>query len=239
MENLTHALYMAFAALVFVIAFSVSLYLVGKLNTTSKEITYSLSGEYYDSLSFGNIISDNELDMHRSRIVGIDTIIPTLYRYYKESFAVKILDKDEKLLQIFDTTTESEVNAAKTKVKENRSDKDKALLSLYDVSGEGDSATPNNACCMYGAPWLANINKDAKTRIDMYINGGKGYINNVLVDYSDNNIKNYKDKKFKETFTQYAYEGDTITDNTNGEITTLTGNKQISTKIIIIYQLLP
>jgi hypothetical protein len=90
---------------------------------------------------------------------------------------------------------------------------------------------------MYGAPWLGSINKDAKTRVDMYIYGGKGYINNVLVDYTSNNLMQYKNKYFKETYAQYAYEGDTITDE-NDELVTLTGSKQVSTKIVITYQIL-
>jgi len=229
MENLTHALYMAFAMAVFVIAFSLSLYLVNKLNATAKDIVYSIEGSYYDSLSLNNLIEKNE-DRNRSRIVGIDTIIPTLYRYYKESFAVKILDADGTLLQYFDTTTEGDVNAAKATITEQRTDKQKALLSLYDDSGK--------KCYMSGAPWLANINKDAKTRIDMYIRGGKGYINNTLVDFTSNNLKQYQTNQFKEIFTQYAYEGDTISDDSTGELVTLTGNKQISTKIIIIYQVI-
>ena len=228
MENLTHALYMAFAAMTFVIAFSVSLYLVNKLNTTAKDVVYAVNGEYYDSFALGDIISDNE-EKNRSRIVGIDTIIPTLYRYYKESFAVKILGTDGTLLQIFDTTAEGDVNSAKVTGEDSRTDRQKALLSLYDDSGK--------SCYMFGAPWLATINKDAKVRVDMYINGSKGYINNTFIDYSSNNLKNYKDRRFKETFTQYAYEGDTISDEEG--IVSLTGSKQISTKIIIIYQLLP
>ncbi|MBR1539612.1 MAG: hypothetical protein IJ629_00225 [Clostridia bacterium] len=245
MENLTHAIYMAFAMLAFVIAFSTSLYLVNKLNTTAKTLVYSIDGSYYDSLSLNQMIEDNE-DRNRSRIVGIDTIIPTLYRYYKESFAVKILDENGDLLQYFDTTTELDVNAAKSEIKENRTGVQKALLSLYDANELGNEY---NSCYMFGAPWLANINKDAKTRVDMYINGGKGYINNTLVDYSRQlgsggskkyvYLNYYKDRKFKEIFTQYAYEGDTISDETNGELVTLTGSKQISTKIIIIYQMLP
>ena len=229
MENLTHALYMAFAMAVFVIAFSLSLYLVNKLNATAKDIVYSIEGSYYDSLSLDKMIETNE-DRNRSRIVGIDTIIPTLYRYYKESFAVKILDADGTLLQYFDTTTEGDVNDAKATIADQRTDKQKALVSLYDDSGK--------KCYMSGAPWLANINKDAKTRIDMYIKGGKGYINNTLVDFTDNNLKQYQTYQFKEVFTQYAYEGDTISDDSTGELVTLTGNKQISTKIIIIYQVI-
>ena len=239
MENLTHAIFMAFAFSTFVIAFSVSLFLINKLNSTAKTVMYSLDRPYYDSFELGSVIEDNNEERNRSRIVGIDTIIPTLYRYYKESFAVKILDKDGTLLQYFDTTTEGDVNSAKSytssesdesetrKLAEN---KRKALLSLYDDD--------ELSCYMFGAPWLANITKDAKSRIDMYISGGKGFINNTLVDYTTNNLKNYENEKFREIFTQYAYEGDTITDE-NDELVTLTGSKQIATKIIIIYQLLP
>ena len=257
MENLTHALYMAFPMRVFVIAFSLSLFLVNKLNTTAKTLVYSIEASYYDSLSLNEMIEKNE-ERNRSRIVGVDTIIPTLYRYYKESFAVKILDEDGTLLQYFDTTTEGDVNAAKATISGSRTAKQNALLSLYDANSAGKT----NSCYMFGAPWLANINKDAKTRIDMYINGGKGYINNTFVDYSQkigptaatklkknryedyanylvDYLNYYKDRKFKEIFTQYAYEGDTISDDSTGELITLTGSKQISTKIIIIYQVLP
>ena len=229
MENLAHALYMALAMLTFIIAFSYSLFLINKVNYTSSTIISGIEGQYYDSLALGKVIENNE-DRNRSRIVGVDTIIPTLYRYYKESFAVKILDADGTLLQYFDTTTEGDVNAAKATITEQRTDKQKALLSLYDDSGK--------KCYMSGAPWLANINKDAKTRIDMYIRGGKGYINNTLVDFTSNNLKQYQTNQFKEIFTQYAYEGDTISDDSTGELVTLTGNKQISTKIIIIYQVI-
>ena len=113
MENLSHAIYMAFAMLAFVVAFSVSLLLLSKLNSATNTIIYNLDGSYFDSFSLGKLLQDNEKDKNRSRIVGIDSIIPTLYRYYKESFAVKILDEDGNLLQYFDTTTEGDVNNAK------------------------------------------------------------------------------------------------------------------------------
>ena len=237
MENLSHALYLAAAMLAFVVAFTAALILVNKLNSTASEIVYSLDGSYYDSFSLRSLIEDNE-DRNRARIVGIDTIIPTLYRYYKESFAVKILDKDGNLLQYFDKTTEGDVNSAKNAAQNSATNtaelnKRRALLALYD-----NQSLP---CYMFGAPWLANVTRDAKTRVDMYIAGETGYINNVKIDYSSNNLLLYKGDKFKEIFTQYAYEGDTVTnpnDNDEEEITAITGNKQIATKIIIIYQLI-
>ena len=244
MENLTRALYMAVAMMLFVLAFSVTLYLVNKVNTTAKTLVYSIEASYYDSLTLNELIENNE-DRNRSRIVGVDSIIPTLYRYYKESFAVKILDVDGKLLQYFDTTTEGDVNRAKMMIDntidpslsaeeiarlQKMKNKNEALLSLYDNSG--------NVCNMFGAPWLATINKDAKVRVDMYIYGKEGYINNTYVDYTSNNLMQYKDRQFKEVFTQYAYEGDTVSVGEGEELVTLTGSKQISTKIIITYQLL-
>ena len=231
MENITQAIYIAFAVFIFVIAFSVALYMVNGLNSTAKTLVYSLDEtNYYDSYELSEIIANNDaVDNNTSRIVGIDTIIPTLYRYYKESFAVKILDESGELLQFFDTTTEGEVNAAEATVLNQRTDRQRALISLYD--------TPGSNCNMFGAPWLGSINKDAKIRVDMYINGSKGYINNVFVDYHNNYLLQYKDKSFKETFTQYAYEGDTIQDETD-ELVSLTGTKQIATKIIITYQVL-
>ena len=146
-----------------------------------------------------------------------------------------------------DTTTEGAVMNAMSTLQASRTDKQKALISLY--------GTANLAGNLYGAPWMGNTNKDTKSRIDMYISGDAGYINNAWVDYSlkYNYIKNdsagkglekyiylnyYKDRIFKETFSQYAYEGDTLTTE-DDELETLTGSQQISTKIIITYQLLP
>lgn len=254
MENTTQALYIAFAVFVFILALSLALFLVDKLNITAKTLVWSLDEKaYYDSLELTDIISGNEENTNNaSRIVGIDTIIPSLYRYYKESFAVRILDESGNLLQYFDTTTEGNVMQAKTMDPGQLTSQQKALLSLYDAP---NPANPKHPCYMFGAPWLGSINKDAKTRVDMYISGSSGYINNTWVNYGlDYNglkitakdgtqsnkiyLNNFKNRKFKEIFSQYAYEGDTITDEFD-ELVSLTGNKQISTKIVITYQLIP
>ena len=233
MENLTHALYMAFAMLVFVMAFTYALYMVNNLNETTETLVYRLDEtNYYDSLDLTEWLSSGDSDTYK--VVGIDSIIPTLYRYYKESFCVKILDSKGNLLQLFDTTVEEDVNTALSVGTSLQTDKQKALLSLYNDS--------NNACNLYGAPWIGSTEL-AKQRIDMYISGAKGYINSTLVDYSgDGNYLNYySDKQFKEIFSQYSYEGDTLTvETTDDDVAyeTLTGTKQTSTKIVITYQLI-
>ena len=238
MENVTRALYMAFAMFVFVIALSYSMYMIRYLNTTSKLILHRVDGtNSYQSIELKDFDAASvNNDIRRARTVGIDTIIPTLYRYYKESYSVKILDESGNLMQYFDTTTEGAVMTAMGTLANKRSDTQKALISLY-----GTADLPAN---LFGAPWMGNTNKDTKARIDMYISGESGYINNTWVDYSKQYsgkyiyLNYYKDRLFKETFAQYAYEGDTLTTE-DDELETLTGSHQVSTKIIITYQLLP
>ena len=230
MENATHALYMAAAFLVFIGAFSYSLYMVNKLNTTANMLVYRLDEtNYYDSLDLTELIADSDNTTNSYKIVSIDSIIPVLYKYYRESYTVRILDEDGELLQLFDTTVEGEVMTATNLLSSRRTDRQKALLSLY-----GDS---DKACYMYGAPWLGSTNKDTKERIDMYISGDSGYINNTWVDYSGNYLRQYEDRQFQEIFSEYTYEGDTITSEDGEE--TLTGTRQTSAKIVITYQLLP
>lgn len=230
MENATHALYMAAAFLVFIGAFSYSLYMVNKLNTTANMLVYRLDEtNYYDSLDLTELIADSDNTTNSYKIVSIDSIIPVLYKYYRESYTVRILDTNGELLQLFDTTVEGEVMTATNLLSSRRTDRQKALLSLY-----GDS---DKACYMFGAPWLGSTNKDTKERIDMYISGDSGYINNTWVDYSGNYLRQYEDRQFQEIFSEYTYEGDTITSEDGEE--TLTGTRQTSAKIVITYQLLP
>ena len=201
MENASHALYMAFAFLVFIGACTYSLYMVNVLNNTANSLVYRLDEtNYYDSLDLTDLLSNGDDTTNNSyKIVSIDSIIPALYKYYSN-----------------------------TLIPSRRTDRQKALLSLY-----GDSS---KACYMFGAPWLGSTNKDTKERVDMYISGEAGYINNTFVDYTSNNLEMYKDRKFKEIFSEYTYEGDTITSDDGDE--TLTGTMQTSAKIVITYQLI-
>ena len=243
MENVTHGLYLAFAMFAFIVGVTFAIYMINSLNSTVETVVYSIDEtNYYDTVTLNELIEDS--DGNSYKVVTVDSIIPTLYRYYKESFCVKILDEDGDLLQMFDTTVEEEVNTAYNTASLIRSDKQKALLELYDDE--------TKVCYMYTAPWISGTDS-SKERIDMYIYGGSGYINNVWVDYSisysgyslGNNLKesnkiylnNFENRKFKEIFSEYSYEGDTI-EVEGDEYETLTGTKQTSTKIVITYQLL-
>lgn len=232
-ENLSHALYMAFAVFALVAAFTYALYMVNMLNSTAKVLVYRLDEtNYYDSISLDDFVRDHDgvATNQAYKVVSVDSIIPTLYRYYKESFAVKILDVDGKLLQLFDANIEGQVRNATALSISRRTAKQKALLSLYGASSQ--------PYYMFGAPWVGSTSKDTKERIDMYIAGKAGYINNAYVDYTTNNLNQYVGRKFKEIFSEYTYEGDTLSVE-GDDFESITGTQQVSTKIIITYQLLP
>lgn len=212
MENVSRALLMAFSMLIFVIAFSYSMYLINKLTTTSNTLLESVTTtNYYDNIK---IIGDKT-----DREVGIETIIPTLYRYYKESYAVKIIDKNGELIQLFDLTTEADVRKAA-----GDTSADLKLQNLKASMYNSNSQKPY----LFESPWLGDLDQDARTRIDYFLNGTKGYIGQTLVDYSkdgpafkntgtDGFIKYGAGKKFTESFIEYAYEGETIsTENRTG-----------------------
>ncbi len=220
MEDAVQALKMAFAVFVFVIAISVAFYVLSKAKATSETIFYvSDKTNYYDNV---------ESNSNVTRTVGLETVIPTLYRYYRENFMVQIMDANGNVLQVFDTTTEWEVSNAAKVIEKKRNARQKTLMKLY---GEGKTN-------MFGAPWVGTTDEDAKSRIDLYIKGEKGYINNALVNYTENNglLSNGIDEKtkFEESFTEYQYSGQTISDE-DGEYE-LVGDKQGNKKIIITYK---
>lgn len=82
MENAVEALKMAFAVMVFIIALSVSMISFSKVKATSDLVLYTKDEtNYYEYQGAIGRAAEN-------RIVGLETIIPTLYKYYKENYTV-------------------------------------------------------------------------------------------------------------------------------------------------------
>lgn len=232
MDNAVEAIKMAFAMIVFVIAMSAAMYLFTAASSTSQVLLYAADEtNYLDNIR----INEAEGDDIATRTVSVETIIPTLYRYYKENFAVQIYNADNELVQIFDVNIEGKVRKAASTISSRRTGEQKALMSLYGVTLTGTSADSTNPY-LFEAPWIGNTSKDIKTRIDLYVNGECGYINNTRVDYRNNNLLKCFDKntEFTEEFMQYAYKGDTISSEDGTE--TITGNVKAETKILIIYR---
>ena len=95
MENATDALKMAFAVVVFVMALTIAVMMFSQLNQVSKLVVSSSDiTKYYEY----KIAKDEE----QTRIVGLETIIPTLYKYYKENY--------KSTIELFKTTTDTVVD---------------------------------------------------------------------------------------------------------------------------------
>ena len=254
-ENASQALMIAFGLFVFVIAMSFTMYMFSKLSSTSEILIYASDRtNYYDNVE---VVGKEGIE----RYVNSETVIPTLYRYYKEHFCVKIYDAtgDEKiglgssednpvLVQILDVNLEGRVeNAARdTKIKigehptELKNFDAYSLKTIYDNKDSSNMNSQRTLLYMFGAPWIGSTD-DMKLRVDFFINGDAGYINNRLVDYTQhpfhkmlNATKENSAYQFKENFISYSYTGETMTTEDEDVLVTGTIPKD---KIVVTYTL--
>ncbi len=228
MDNAVEAMKMAFAMIVFIIALSATMYLLNTASSTSQLLLYYADeSNYLDNI---DVIGDV-----RKRNVNVETIIPTLYRYYKENFAVQIYNLSGDLVQIFDVNIEGKLRRAAGTTLAHRTEEQKALVSLY-----GDTSLTTTNPYLFEAPWIGNTSKDIKTRVDLYVKGECAYINGTKVDYRLNSLlgeNSFRDNPlFEEEFIQYTYKGDTISVGEGEDTETITGNSKPEDKIVIIYR---
>lgn len=101
MENAVDALKIAFAMLVFSIALMLLFTVVGQAKQTS-DIVFQLN----DKTGKYEYITADDYNTNEDRIVGFETILPTIYRYEKEQYAVTIIDSKGKPIVRFDLYTE-------------------------------------------------------------------------------------------------------------------------------------
>ena len=130
MENAAQALKTAAAVLIFVIAITVSFTMFSKAKATADAIITSKDKqEYLEAAELDNGIlytsseaiskaGDTETQSAISgmttkgdRIVGIDDVISTIYRYYLEKYGVTIIKANGEVIARFDSATESFVQS--------------------------------------------------------------------------------------------------------------------------------
>lgn len=85
MENAVDALKIAAAVLVFVIALTIAFALLSQAKATSDIMLFASDKTNYYTYS-------KDADDTEGRIVGADVVISSLYRYYKESVVVRIVE---------------------------------------------------------------------------------------------------------------------------------------------------
>ena len=87
MENAVEALKIAFAILMFIMALSLGISSISKANNALTAIV-----NYNDRETEYNYVKTQGL----TRTVGVETIVPIMYKAYKENFEVRFYDRDGK-----------------------------------------------------------------------------------------------------------------------------------------------
>lgn len=223
MENVTDALKMAAAALIFIVAFSITMSLFSQARQTTDRVINSFSLSDY-------LPKAEPLKYNVTRIVGIETVIPTIYRYGQsdENIRVRIVDTDGNELQVFDMAIE---DLAPFSLEDNTSENYQyyqKLKAKYD--------TPSLPAYMYGAPWKGQDSEYILDRINAYIYGTKmKHFNEV--DYNNKGLMKYSNPaeyEFEETYLKYRTNGKVSIDEFGEEIVTTPAN----TKTIITYRII-
>lgn len=216
MENAVDALKIAFAVMVFTIALSVAMATFSQARETSEAVLFmndKTNYYMYDQVGDGEIenpgtdIEYTKYEVIKSdgtpgitytdkRIVGIDAIIPTLYRYYKENYTVIFENTDGSKLPIYylDSTNKWD--------KDNTGSEAEAI-NYFDLNSE------IKANC----PWVGTVN-DIKKNLDLFLKGtnipgmslsDKSFGNTSrCVEYGDGFIKEYANATFLEQLGEYS-----------------------------------
>ena len=222
MENATDALKIAFAAFVFIMALTIAITMFSQLNQVSKIVVSSSDNtKYYEYKA----TTDDE----KTRIVGLESIIPTLYKYYKENYTVLFLEANGEPMNLYKTKME-----------------DTSLWSDYNqelkvVGKYYKNNNNNNPICSFDVeeetarhePWTGSLD-DYNENLDAFLSGGTFTYKDDKTkkyEYKRGFVEKYYNKKFKETLGEYTYNLSTkVKDNENS----LLKNRK---KRVIVYQL--
>ena len=229
MENAVDALKMAFAIFVFIMALSLTIYMFTMARETSDIV---LQSSDVTALMEYTEVSDM---IGEDRIVGLETIIPTLYKYYKENYTVIFLDTDGTPLELYETQTNVDLWSTGYTNRYYDNNKDVKVCS-FDV----DEETRRHE------PWTGNTNY-YKMNLDMFLSGGTFVSpsgNGMDYNYEDlvgtgGFIEKYKDKQFRESLGEYTYNdlSGVQTGQTGDEVGEV-ANVKPKKKRVIIYTLL-
>lgn len=193
MENAAGALRMGGAMMLFILAFTLIMNLYNQAKYTMDTILYSIDERnYYHHVGATNA--------NITREVGVETIIPTLYTYITnsdDSVRINIVNRNNELVQVFDSKIEGLVNQYENSTDTNL--KNTTLYKRYNTTGTWLN--------MFGAPWVGDISASID-RINSYVYGDKRYIKNsqVPVDYLGNNLLNLGNT-FEESYVEYQSMG--------------------------------
>lgn len=179
MEDAVDALKLAFSVFVFILGLSI----VFNMFTRAREVSdYVL--EHTDNTYFAEYVDANDNDL-KGRTVGIETVIPTLYRYYKEKFSIDVItESNDAYNEKFDEETEKIVYNEKQD-------------ELTDGRDYGE-LYPD------GISWIGSrADTDTQLRVTSYIEGQANEVNRKKLhkyEKDKRSLKDFRNSNFTETF---------------------------------------
>lgn len=191
MENAVDALKIGFAVLVFAMALSLTMYMFSNARQTADLVLHSS-----DMSSYMEYIEPEEGS--ENRIVGLETIIPTLYKYYKENYTVIFRNASDSYLSLYETKTNTDLWSAGFT---NRyyGGKNTKVCS-FDVNEE----------TRRHEPWTGSETEN-KRMLDIFIQGGNYTYTDSrgvqTINFGEGLYK-YKNRKFTESLGEYVYNAD-------------------------------
>ena len=223
MENAVDALKIAFGVFVFTMAISITMYMFNMAKETSDVVLQSS-----DVTALMEYVETSDM-IGEERIVGLETIIPTLYKYFKENYTVIFLESNGKPMELYETQTDPDLWSPGYTNKYYDNNQDIKVCS-FDVDEETRRREP----------WTGNTNY-YKQNLDMFLSGGTFVSpsgNGMDYDYSDNNgwgsrsfIDKFSDSQFRESLGEYTYNDVQSTTRTE------TANIKKKKKRVIVYTL--
>lgn len=211
MENAVDAIKIAFAVFVLTMALSIAMYMFNQAKATADVVLESSDVTTFSS--YTNTIEGVATTTEGDRLVGLETIIPTLYKYYKENYTVVFLQKDGTPLTLYTTRTDPNLWSTDFINKYYTDNNKSKEVCSFDV----DEETRRHE------PWTGGTDY-YKKNLDMFLSGGTFYApsNNSLFNYnygrksgssedavngwgSGSFVEQYKDWQFRESIGQYEY----------------------------------
>ena len=215
MENAVDAMKIAFGVFVFTMALSITMYMFTMARETSDAVLQrsdvTTLMEYVET---SNMIGEE-------RIVGLETIIPTLYKYFKENYTVIFLESNGTPIELYETQTDPSLWSPGYTNKYYDNNQDVRVCS-FDVDEETRRREP----------WTGNTNY-YKQNLDMFLSGGTFVSpSGNGMDYSYSGfIDEYSDSQFRESLGEYTYNDVQSTTGTE------TANVKPKKKRVIVYTL--
>lgn len=260
MENAVEALKMAFAVMAFMLALSVSIISFNKVKKTSDIVLYAKDEtNYYDYYQNYNGEKGKAAE---NRVVGLETIIPTLYKYYKENYTVLFrqanyndgIFSDVKALPVYKTKSNDKTsNGTKlwgtTKVDDSNqtyNTYEKLMNDKYGINIDGYKYSTLNNKEIFSfdleeetlrhEPWTGSYEK-ARENLDCFLSGGTYKNPNNNSDYIkyDGFVNKYKNAKFIETIGEYEYSSSQANSSDTEDGSTINSLVKKKKKRVIIF----